>query len=536
MYSLLSLVLVCSSLVIAKPIGDVSEFQSIADRDVELLPRFGPHTRGVMVRRDANKTFDLGFEVNDLTLFTGSWPVAKGTTVSLDLSCVECRTYGELNAFMEFPDNIEDILKDLKDFNPFNDASLTVEFQGAGALIDLSVATRGTGHFTIPLFKSQTPLGISGPGFQAGITFNVDLIVGVTAEIETKGGFEVTIPDGSSFTINLDDKVDNNAKFSGTSATLLPLRVDAPATITVALRLAVQGGIELPKIPLVDAKAIAGAYINIPQVTLGEQFSMPPANGSNCILPATAEVNINAGAYVDIGVDIADITIGDYDPTVSTTFFKAATSTCFITASTATSTPLITGTGSVTATRTGTGATGTTATAAATTTTAPACVSPSTSKKTTTSTYTVTSCAAAVVNCPNSLTQVIVVTDILTQTSTSCAGSSATGAALANAPFANATLVSSAEYLTLTSLSAPVTSTLSIPASVVTPKTTLITGSAGVAAVTSSASASVEASVVEGGAKGRATTLSSVTVSTTRAPCSKKATATSVSVSSSSTA
>ena len=35
----------------------------------------------------------------------------------------------------------------------------------------------------------------------------MDLIIGVTAEIETEGGFEVTIPDGSSFTINLDDKV-----------------------------------------------------------------------------------------------------------------------------------------------------------------------------------------------------------------------------------------------------------------------------------------------------------------------------------------
>ncbi|KAI1205446.1 uncharacterized protein F4807DRAFT_464732 [Annulohypoxylon truncatum] len=505
MYNLLSLVLACSSLAIAKPIADVSAFQGITERDVELLPRYGPHTRGVMVRRDANKTFDLGFEANDVTLFSGSWPGPTGTSLSLDLSCVECKTFGELNAFMEFPDNLEELLKDLKDFNPFNDASLTVGFQGVGALVDLSVTTTGTGHFTIPLYKTESPLGITGPGFQAGISFGVDLIIGITAEIETEGGFEVTIPDGSSFTINLDEKVGNVGKFTGASATLLPLSVDAPATVTVALRVAVQGGIELPSVPLLEAKAIAGAYINIPEVILGEQFSLPPANGSDCILPVSAEININAGAFVDIGVEIADVTLGDYDPTVSTTFFDAATSTCFITAGQTTSTPLITGTGPG---------------AVASATSTLACPSPLvTSTATTTSTYTVTSCAAAVVNCPNSLTQVIVVTDTLTQTSSSCpvsTAASSAAASLADAPFVNATATATAQYLTLTSLSAPVTNSLSVAASVVTPQSSLITGSA---YVTASASASV-AEDEEGGAKEVATPTSLVSVSA-RTPCSK---------------
>ncbi|KAI0895781.1 hypothetical protein F4806DRAFT_69620 [Annulohypoxylon nitens] len=502
MYNLLSLALAFSSLAVAKPIGDVSAFQPIDERDVNLLPRYGPHTRGVMVRRDANKTFELDFEASGVTLFSGSWPVAKGTTVSLDLTCVECRTFGELTASMDFPDNIGDLLDDFKDLNPFNDASLTIGFQGVGALVDLSVSTQGTGHFTIPLFKSETPLGISGPNFQAGITFNVDLIIGVTAEIETEGGFEVTIPDGSSFTINLDDKVKDKGVFTGAEATLLPLRVNAPATVTVALRVAVQGGIELPKIPLVDAKAIAGAYINIPEVILGEQFSDPPKNGSDCILPATAEVNINAGAYVDIGVDIADITIGDYDPTVSTTFFDAATSTCFITSGAKTSsTAHITGTGTAASSH-----------AKATA----ACPSPLvTSTVKTTSTYTVTSCAASVVNCPSSLGQVIVVTDPITKTVTSCPVSVSSSAAL----FTNAT---SAAYMTLSSLKSPVANSLTVPTSVAKPSASLITGSPYVA-VTTTASATL--SSVAGGAKEKETTSSGSSSSTlttkSRAPCSK---------------
>ncbi|KAI2471371.1 hypothetical protein F4781DRAFT_122302 [Annulohypoxylon bovei var. microspora] len=477
MYNLLPLVLACSSLLesaIAKPIADVAAYQAVAERDVELLaPRYGPHTQGMIIRRDANKTFDLGFEATDVTLFSGSWP-ALGSTFSLDIACVECRTYGELNAFMEFPDNLEELLKDLKDFNVFNDASLTIGFQGVGASVDLSVTTQGTGHFTIPLFKTETPLGISGPGFQAGISFGVDLIIGITAEIEAEGGFEVSIPDGSSFTIEFDPKVGNSAKFNGASAALLPLSVNAPASITVALRLEVQGGIELPSIPLLEAKALAGAYINIPEVILGEQFSLPPANGSDCILPVSAEININAGASVDIGASIADITLGDFDPSVSTTFFDAKTSTCFVTVGQETATPAITGTG----TGTGTGAA-----AAATTIDCPSALVTSTA--TTTSTYTITSCAAAVVNCPNSLAQVIVVTEPITMTTSSCPVSVAsTPAAIANGPFVNAT---TSAGIALSSLSAPVTSTVSIDSSVVTPEATLITGSAK-ATVTESAS------------------------------------------------
>ncbi|KAI1089789.1 hypothetical protein F5B19DRAFT_357701 [Rostrohypoxylon terebratum] len=501
MYNFLSLALAFSSLVAASPIGDVSAFQPIDERDIDLLPRYGPHTRGLMVRRDANKTFELDFDASGRTLFSGSWPITTGTNVALDLTCVECRTFGELTASMDFPDNIGEIVKDLKDMNPFNDASLTIGFKGVGALVDLSVSTKGTGHFTIPLFKSETPLGISGPEFSAGITFNIDLVVGVTAEIETKGGFEVTIPDGSSFTINLDEKVGNKGVFNGAHATLLPLSVNAPATVTVALRVAVQGGIQLPKIPLVKTKAIAGAYINIPEVTLGEEYSNPPKKGSNCVLPASAEVNINAGAYVDVGVSVADISIGDYDPTVSTTFFEAATSTCFVTTSTKTSaktTAKITGTAKIAALQ-------------AQKTTAAGCSKPVTSILKTTSTYTATSCAADVINCPSSLGQVIVVTDPITKTITSCPGAKTT---------APSVVTSGGAPLSLSKLNTPKANSLSIPKSVKKPSTSLIKGSPWAPATTATATTKAKVSSVTKGAKEKETTANTLTTST-RTPCSK---------------
>ncbi|OTA64061.1 hypothetical protein K449DRAFT_393898 [Hypoxylon sp. EC38] len=471
----------------AKPVADLTAHRALALRDAQLAtPRYSQRKKS-LVRRDANTTFDMGFEAKDLTLFSGDWS-ALGGTFSLSLACVECRTWGTLVASADFPDDLEELLGDFKDLNPLNDASLSIGFQGVGALVDLSVTTKGSGQFTIPLFVAETPLGISGPGFQVGITFGVDLVFGITGEIQTEGGFQVSIPDSSSFTIPLDPTVENIAKFDGASASLLPLSVDAPANITVALRLRVQGGIDLPGSGLLDAKALAGAYINIPEVILGEQFSNPPANGSNCILPASAEININAGLFVDIGAEIGDFVSADFNPTLSTTFFSAAASTCFITAGQATSTAtaapaLITGTG----TRVGGSAT-----------TTIACPVPLvTSTATTTSTYAITSCAAPVANCPASLTQVIVVTEPATITKSSCPVSvNATASAIATsapAPFSNTTVASGGGNgngggIYLTSLTAPVTNSLTVDPSITAPDVPSITGSA-IASATATATA-----------------------------------------------
>ncbi|KAI0380226.1 hypothetical protein F5Y04DRAFT_101874 [Hypomontagnella monticulosa] len=458
MYCLLALALASWSLpasVTATPIAaDVLAHRPVVRHDV-----YSHHPKRSMIKRDANTTFDLGFELKDKTLFSGEWE-ALGGTFSLDLACADCKTFGKLEASAEFPEDLEDLLDDLKDLNPLNDASLSVGFQGVGALVDLTLTTAGEGQFVIPLFVAPTPLGVSGPGFQVGITFGVDLVLGITGEITTEGGFQVAIPDGSSFKIPLDPSLPNVAKFDGASASLLPLSVDAPANLTIALRLSVEAGIELPSSPLLEAKAVAGAFINIPEVIIGEQFTTAPEDG--CILPATAEININAGVFVDVGVDIGDIDLVDFNPTLSTTLFSAATSTCFISQGQETGTaalpPLVTGT----ATGTGTGAVG-----------APTIACPValvTETATAASTFSITQCAVAAANCPSSLAQVVVVTE---------AAGAVTSRCPVTAPFANSTAAATGgATVSLSSLTAPVVNTLTVDPAVQTPDVPVITGSA----------------------------------------------------------
>ncbi|KAI5864677.1 hypothetical protein GGS23DRAFT_561369 [Durotheca rogersii] len=438
-------------------------------------PRSKRHVNSY-IKRDANTTFDLAFDASGVPLFDGAWPVL-GQTFSLSLDCAECRTFGQLVVSADFPDDFDDLLGGLKDLNPFNDINLSVGFEGVGAILRLGVTAASDGFFTIPLFASQTPVGISGPGFTIGVTFGVDLIIGVSAAVTTEGGFEVAIPDGSLFSMPLDTSLDNIGNFEGATTTLLPLTVDAPAELSVTLRLKVQAGLDLPSNPFFDATALAGAFMNIPEVTLSEQFSTVP-DETNCLLPASAAININAGAFVNIGADIANIDLFSFNPTVSTTFFSATATTCFVSAGEDPATeidelPEPTGTGGLL-----TGTAGYAAAAAAT-----GCpVELTTETNTATSTFTITSCAAAVANCPDSLTQVIVVTEPVTATTTRCP------VKVTGAPFANATAHNPApgSPITLTSLTAPVTGTLSIDPSVVKPDAPSVTGSARSAATSTS--------------------------------------------------
>ncbi|KAI0397469.1 hypothetical protein F5Y17DRAFT_455122 [Xylariaceae sp. FL0594] len=275
----------------------------------------------LLKRSTHDASFPLAFNAVNEVLFTGN---IKGET--LTVKCVDCQTTGRIVASAMLPD-LSDIAHDITHPSQiFDDSSLGLTFNGVGGTVDLDITAAGSGDFSIPILKTESPLGIAGPGFQVGVVFTVDLVIKINGKVETKGGFKVAIPDGSSFLIPLDENKPSVAKFNGASATLLPLTVDIPADVTVALRVKVQAGVQFPDLDIVEAKALAGAYISIPEVILDEKASFP--SSASCAVPVDAELNINAGVFVDIGADLGGVDLGDFNPKASTTLFAASTSTC----------------------------------------------------------------------------------------------------------------------------------------------------------------------------------------------------------------
>ncbi|KAI0435028.1 hypothetical protein F5Y09DRAFT_337121 [Xylaria sp. FL1042] len=288
-------------------------------RGQEFTDLFDTVQSDVLRRSTHDASFPLNFNVANKELSRGTFHGAK-----LTVKCVECSTTGEVTASAMLPD-----ISDIDITHPgdiFDTSMLGLTFNGVGATIDLDLTAAGEGDFSVPLLKTESPIGVSGPGFQIGVVFSVDLVLKITGEVETEGGFKVTIPDGSSFIIPFDQSKPNVAKFNGVSASLLPITVNLPASVTAALQLKVQAGVMLPDLEVIEAKALAGASISIPEVILKESVSFP--SNKTCAVPVSAELNINAGVFVDIGADIAGIDLGDFNPTASTTLFAASTSTC----------------------------------------------------------------------------------------------------------------------------------------------------------------------------------------------------------------
>lgn len=79
----------------------------------------------------------------------------------MTLECVDCRTWGSVEAVTFVPDDIGDFFEDLTDFELFNNANLSIIFNGVGALVDLKVTAAQDGSFSLPLFATQTPLGVA---------------------------------------------------------------------------------------------------------------------------------------------------------------------------------------------------------------------------------------------------------------------------------------------------------------------------------------------------------------------------------------
>ncbi|KAJ2987191.1 hypothetical protein NUW58_g4639 [Xylaria curta] len=173
-------------------------------RDQQFDDLFNIVQSDVLKRSTHNANFPLSLGITNKVLFSGNFQGGQ-----LTVKCTECRTTGEVTASAMLPD-----LTDIDITQPgdiFDDSMLGLTFNGVGATIDLDLAAAASGDFSVPLLKTQSPIGIAGPGFQIGVVFSVDLAIELNGEVETKGGFQVAIPDGSSFLIPFDASKPNVA-------------------------------------------------------------------------------------------------------------------------------------------------------------------------------------------------------------------------------------------------------------------------------------------------------------------------------------
>ncbi|KAK3364505.1 hypothetical protein B0T25DRAFT_576752 [Lasiosphaeria hispida] len=365
--------------------------------DALQLPSHSPNlSHAVQRRSESSEVFDIAFQAQDESIFSGSWtveppvaiPVAPSVdvkpedTVSVSLNCNDCRTYGNISA----------------DINSDDGLGVMLTFDGVGAYMDFGVSASNTLTVAFRLGKFLDPeLNLISGGFEANIGLGLSIVLSLTTAVDFTGGFQLCIPDGAQLAFEIDIDVDPTTGLLVASADIktlpditfsaLPVAISSTAAnVTAALVLRTEASISAD-VGLVKGNVGAGASLTLVEVNFGEVRNTAPGT---CRRALFIDVESNAGAFAQASLTLLDDELLDVGPSVSTVFATAGTTTCL-------------------GTNIPTPKPAPTTTAAAT-----GCLT------TVTRTDTLTSCRVPAINCPPSLTQLIVVTGIETVAATNC--------------------------------------------------------------------------------------------------------------------
>ncbi|CAM1504794.1 Fc.00g023850.m01.CDS01 [Cosmosporella sp. VM-42] len=288
--------------------------QPLALTDVTLVPLIG---------RDLDAAQDISWSKKNEVLFNVTIEDLSHGASNIEVFCSDCEVSSAIQVVADVDLNI---IKDV-------DATLTVKFAETSAHIDVNISTTGNVVYSINLFTLESPLGIEDPAgtWSFGIVPSLDLEFDISGEVELAGGIELTIPNDSFIKFDLKgDIVEQN--FEGTTGTQIPWKVNSgSATVKTDLRLRVQAGVDLK---LVDVTAAVGVYANLIEIVA--DIARDPS--ASCPLEVTESWNVNAGAYVDLDVNVGfdDDSLG---PTTSKIFFTGPTFSQCLDSSDATTLP-----------------------------------------------------------------------------------------------------------------------------------------------------------------------------------------------------
>ncbi|KAM7197258.1 hypothetical protein V8F33_005686 [Rhypophila sp. PSN 637] len=224
------------------------------------------------------------------------------------------------------------------------ECQLKFQFDGLEVYLELGISLQGT--YTIPIFQSQTALGMSvGDELEMGVFLTIDLILSVDAGIELGGGFHIKFEDGIVFDIALFSKNVSSVVFNGASFEFLPVTVSInEVVLTAVLRLGIHAGISLST-PVLDLDILpdwleqkignwsmgtgveVGVFAHVAELLT----SISPADAekdSDCQLAMRQEYTLAVGAAAGATAHIGDNTWGPQVETTTPIFYMTVADGC----------------------------------------------------------------------------------------------------------------------------------------------------------------------------------------------------------------
>ncbi|KAF4630480.1 hypothetical protein G7Y89_g7655 [Cudoniella acicularis] len=293
---------------------------------------------------NSSTTDNIAFQAPaDQELFTLSTTI-KGITSSATVNCKDCSIAGTIQ-IIEGEFNVSTSTTDFGkalDFINTGFLKAVANNMSAHIEVDANLDLSASQSFN----KTLTTIGIPGfeiPGIATvGPSFSpvVKGSIAAVGEIDFGYGFDLTVPDNSSITLNIGNLTQSSVQgFNKAQLNALPLTATSPG-ITVTLGLTLEGQLNFGiNVLNGEGKIEAGAFLDLPvlsatiSTTSGDDKCQPIANLSAAdaltthIFPnlthITGSIGVDVGLQVDAALSVADVgstSVGTTATLAGTTF------------------------------------------------------------------------------------------------------------------------------------------------------------------------------------------------------------------------
>ncbi|RAL10251.1 uncharacterized protein BO97DRAFT_373178 [Aspergillus homomorphus CBS 101889] len=208
------------------------------------------------------------------------------------------------------------------------------EFDNLELYLELDVQLSAGGTYTLNLFTSETMLGFSIPGLDAGALFKVSLVLVAEAEVDISSGIHIKLDDGLVLALDLFNKGMSDITLPGGKVEFLPITIQGYGSLQALLQLEASVGFDvapaesLSVLEAVKFSAGIGAEVFAYVADFQLEVNGTTSKDADCAFQAVAEYTLAVGAAAGATVAVDTYQWGPSPNTTVPVFYTTLASLC----------------------------------------------------------------------------------------------------------------------------------------------------------------------------------------------------------------
>ncbi|KAJ5673929.1 hypothetical protein N7462_009368 [Penicillium macrosclerotiorum] len=213
-----------------------------------------------------------------------------------------------------------------------SDAKVHLEFDDLEMYLDLDIQLATGAAYTLNIYTSESPVGISVPGVDLGVLFSVDLILIAEAEIDIGSGIHIKLDDGLAFDLEMFKTDLSSITMPGGSYEILPVTLTGEGgslQAVLSLKASVGADISVDEdfLPKFSAGVVAEIFAYVADFVT-EVNHKEDADSGDCEWEAAVEYTLAVGAAAGATVAVDTYAWGPAPITTVPVWYTTLTSTC----------------------------------------------------------------------------------------------------------------------------------------------------------------------------------------------------------------